>query len=89
MKLIKEENELEKRAKFNKKHNKGLGWFVNPDVGNVEYNNAFFNAANNAMGSPSTNPTGPMAEDLNTDARFKSDIDTIMTKYNNVLEALS
>lgn len=28
MKIIKEENELEKRAKFNRKHNKGLGWFV-------------------------------------------------------------
>lgn len=89
MKIIKEENELEKRAKFNRKHNKGLGWFVNPDAGNVEYNNAFFNAAMNAAESPSTNPTGPMAEDLDTDARFKSDIDAIMTKYNDVLEALS
>ena len=89
MKIIKEENELEKRAKFNRKHNKGLGWFVNPDAGNVEYNNAFFNSAMNAAESPSTNPTGPMSEDLDTDARFKSDIDAIMTKYNDVLEALS
>ena len=64
MKIIKEENELEKRAKFNRKHNKGLGWFVNPDAGNVEYNNAFFNAAMNAAESPSTNPTGPMAENI-------------------------
>ena len=43
----------------------------------------------NAAESPSTNPTGPIAEDLDTDARFKSDIDAIMTKYNDVLEALS
>ena len=64
VKIIKEENELEKRAKFNRKHNKGLGWFVNPDAGDVEYNNAFFDAAMNAAESPSTNPTGPMAENI-------------------------
>lgn len=71
------------------KENKKKNIYIKPDAGNVEYNNAFFNAAMNAAESPSTNPTGPIAEDLDTDARFKSDIDAIMTKYNNVLEALS
>lgn len=89
MKIIKEENELEKRAKFNRKHNKGLGWFVKLDAGNVEYNNAFFNAASNPSESPSTNPTGPMAEDFEKNDKFEADINNIMDKYQDVLEALS
>ena len=71
------------------KENKKKNIYVKTDAGNVEYNNAFFNAAMNAAESPLTNPTGPMAEDLDTDTRFKSDIDSIMTKYSDVLEALS
>ena len=46
------------------KENKKKNIYIKPDAGNVEYNNAFFNAAMNAAESPSTNPTGPMAENI-------------------------
>lgn len=50
--------------KFKKDKKKSFGWFgtLNPDAGNVELNNKIFNSASNASESPSTNPTGPMAE---------------------------
>jgi hypothetical protein len=41
-------NELEKRAKYAKKHQKGLSPFTHLNAGDVEYNTTFFN---NAMGS--------------------------------------
>lgn len=41
---------------------------VNPNAGNVEYNNAMFNHMNNATESPSTNPMGPMAEGLDNES---------------------
>lgn len=68
-------NSIEDLKKWVKKRQKGLSPFHNPDAGNVEYNNAVFNhamgntstvdfgeAAANTSESPSTNPTGPMAE---------------------------
>jgi hypothetical protein len=60
-----ESNELEKRAKKHKKKQKGLPMNgLNPNAGNVEINNKVFNAMNNVTNSPSTNPTGPMGEEM-------------------------
>ena len=60
-----EANELEKRAKKHKKKQKGLPMNgLNPNAGNVEINNKVFNAMNNVTNSPSTNPTGPMGEEM-------------------------
>lgn len=39
---------------------------INTDAGNVEHNINMFNHMNNPAESPSTNPTGPMAEALTT-----------------------
>ena len=49
MKIIKESrksNELAQRARKHKRKNKGMSPFssLNPDAGNVEYNNAVFNS---------------------------------------------
>lgn len=46
------------------KENKKKNIYTKLDVSNVEYNNTFFNAASNPLESPSTNPTGPMAENI-------------------------
>jgi len=56
-------NELEKRARYHKKHNKGQGYFVKYDAGNVEHNIDVFN---NSV-STSTNGTGEseMGESVN------------------------
>lgn len=62
-------NELEKRAKKNRKKQKGLSPYINKDAGNVEYNISMFNRA---MGSDtasqssgeSTAPTGGVGEGL-------------------------
>lgn len=60
-----EANELEKRAKKHKKKQKGLPMNgLNPNAGNVEINNKVFNTMNNVNSSPSTNPTGPMGEEM-------------------------
>lgn len=40
---------------------------INKNAGNVEHNINMFNTMNNATESPSTNPTGPMAEDIELD----------------------
>lgn len=49
-------NQLQKWAKFAKSTDKkgAMGWFVNPNAGNVEYNVNFFN---NAMGNTSSEMT--------------------------------
>lgn len=62
-----EANELEKRSKHHKKNNKGLSFYctLNPDAGDVEHNVAMFNHMNTPAESPSVNPCGPMAEDIN------------------------
>lgn len=44
-KICESTNELEKRAKWAKKRQKGLSPFVKLDAGNVEYNQAVFNAS--------------------------------------------
>ena len=61
-------NELEQRAQKHKRKKKGLSGTLNPDAGNVEHNVAMFNHMNTTTGGPSTNPCGPMAEELVTEA---------------------
>lgn len=61
-------NELEQRAQKHKRKKKGLSGTLNPDAGNVEHNVAMFNHMNTTTGGPSTNPSGPMAEELVTEA---------------------
>lgn len=56
-----EENELEQRAKKHAKKQKGLGYFVNMNAGNVEYNKWFFN---HAMGSDKGQYDGPDVGDV-------------------------
>ena len=67
VKRIQEANELETRSKKHKKNNKGLSFYctLNPDAGDVEHNVAMFNHMNTPAESPSVNPCGPMAEDIN------------------------
>ena len=60
-----EDNELEKRAKQQRKYGKGLSPFctLNPDAGNVEHNVAMFNTINSPIEGPSNNPvSGPHGE---------------------------
>lgn len=55
-------NELEKRAQIHRKRQKGLSSLsrLNRNAGNVEYNVAMFNHANNSADGPSNNPvSGP------------------------------
>ena len=67
IKKLHESDELLDRAKKHKKNNKGLSFdcTLNPDAGNVEHNVAMFNHMNTPADSPSVNPCGPMAEDVN------------------------
>ena len=59
-------NDLKKMSKYNKKHDKGWGWFVHPNssvntklnAGNVPLNNAIFNAN---MGSTTDSTSGNVA----------------------------
>lgn len=60
-------NELKKRASYHKKKQKGLSPFgtLNKDAGNVEYNIAMFNHANNPAKGPCNNPvSGPFGGDV-------------------------
>ena len=54
MKFIKEENELQKRARKHKNKQKGQGWFVNYNAGDVEKSVDFFN---HVMGSDNSTAT--------------------------------
>ena len=79
-------NELEKRAKFNKKHDKGKGWFVNPDAGDVEKNVAMFN---HASGADSTNSSdAPMSVGEALQALNDSEIiESSVSRFKHHLEA--
>lgn len=85
MKIIRDDssysNELEKMAKFNKKHQKGWGWFVNPkasiniktDAGNVPLNNAIFNSSMGQGTSDGACSNVAVAEDLLQDKIIELD----------------
>lgn len=63
------DNTLKAMAKYNKKRDKGQGYFVKYDAGNVEYNNAMFNNSVNATadGGVGAVMSGELGEDLETD----------------------
>lgn len=56
-------DQLKKMAKYNSKHNKGWGWFVHPNAGNVEYNNSVFNSM---MGINKTTEPANSTESIKT-----------------------
>ena len=57
-------NELEKRAAYHRKRQKGLPRTgLNPDAGNVEHNINMFNMIATPNGGPSNSPSGPMGGD--------------------------
>ena len=58
---------------------------VNKNAGNPELNNKMFNAMMNPMGSPSTNPTGPMAEDIEEEPDIIVDGDDVSIHYSHVM----
>ena len=74
-----EMNELEQRAQKHKRKRKGLTGTLNPDAGNVEHNVAMFNHMSTPTGGPSTNPCGPMAEELHENVA-----DTIELHYDEL-----
>ncbi len=73
MKIIKEENELEKRAKFHRKKQKGMSPFsyLNPNAGNVEKGCEFFNNANTPNISAGGEVGASMGEALEEEADFQ------------------
>jgi len=58
---------------------------VKKNAGNPEINNKMFNAMMNPMGSPSTNPTGPMAEDIEKEPDIIVDGDDVSIHYSHVM----
>ena len=64
-----------------KKKKKTSGITLNTDAGNVEQNIEMFNHMNNPVDSPSTNPCGPMAENISeSTTSSKETIDLDYTK---------
>lgn len=63
------DNTLKAMAEYNKKRDKGQGYFVKYDAGNVEYNNAVFNNSVSATadGGVGAVMSGGLGEDLETD----------------------
>lgn len=84
IKKLHESDELQDRAKKHKKNNKGLSFYctLNPDAGNVEHNVAMFNHMNTPADSPSVNPCGPMAENVNL--REERTMDQIDLHYDDL-----
>lgn len=58
---------------------------VKKNAGNPELNNKMFNAMMNPMGSPSTNPTGPMAEGIEKEPDIIVDGDDVSIHYSHVM----